>query len=126
MDLPRRPSPPPQSPGLDRAQGTFREALAALRNLSNLVRSRNVGPRAILDLVPDVKSACGPLPRAAADVFAAITPYLDPAPLGELRAYLDERVELLKRELDAAEAGAMNARQRLHLEQTLSELWPDL
>jgi hypothetical protein len=126
MDLPRRPSPPPPGPGLDRAQGTFREALAALRNLSNLVRSRSVGPRRILDLLPDVRSACGPLPKAAADVLDVITPYLDPAPLGELRTFLDERVLQLKRELDAAEEGAMNARSRLHLEQALSELWRDL
>lgn len=126
MDLPRRPSPPPRSPGLDRAQGTFREALAALRNLSNLVRSRNVGPRAILDLVPDVQSACGPLSQAAADVFGAITAYLDPAPLGELESFLNQRVELLKNELDAAASGSMNARRRLHLEQALGELWRDL
>jgi hypothetical protein len=109
MDLPRRPSPPPHSPGLDRAQGTFREALAALRNLSNLVRSRNVGPRAILDLVPDVQSACGPLPQAAADVLSVIRPYLDPEPLVELEVFLKARAERVRSELQVAEGGSMNA-----------------
>lgn len=126
MELPRRPSQPPRNAGFDRAQGTFREALAALRNLSNLVRSRKVGPRAILDMVPDVRSACRPLPGAAADVFGVIEPYLEPGALTELRAFVNERGAALARELDAAQDGAMNARQRLHLEQALAELWRDL
>jgi hypothetical protein len=126
MDLPRRPSPPPRGTGLERAHGTLREALAALRNLSNLVRSRKVGPRAILDLVPDVRSACGPLAQVVPEALSLLEPHLEPAALTELRAFLLERGALLARELAVAEDGSMSAKQRLHLEQVLAESWRDL
>src|SRR5688572_9182943 len=104
MDLPRRPSShPPQKPALDAARGTFREALAALRNLSTLVRSRNVGPRAILDLVPDVRASCARVAQAGGEVLRVIETELDGTATAELGKFLADCCERLNAELQDAE-----------------------
>ncbi|HEV8247150.1 MAG TPA: hypothetical protein VGP93_15340 [Polyangiaceae bacterium] len=122
MDIPRRPSPhPSHNPDLDSARGTFREALAALRNLSTLVRARKVGPKAILDMVPDVRAACVRLSEAAQTVFDAIEPELDRDCVAELKTFLGDCCAELATELSSAEQGSMNARQRLHLEESLEK-----
>ncbi len=43
------------------AQGALREALSALGNLEQLLRSRNVGPKAISSVLPDIATSCDQL-----------------------------------------------------------------
>jgi hypothetical protein len=115
-----------ESAALTSARGTFREALAALRNVTSLARSRNVGPKAMLDVLSDVRAGCRGLGQALDDLLRAMRPRLCEIAANELGAFLRERLSVLDVELDTARSSNMAARDRLRLEQALEQLIAEL
>jgi hypothetical protein len=115
-----------ESAALTSARGAFREALAALRNVTSLARSRNVGPKAMLDVLSDVSAGSRGLGQALDDLLKAMQPPVCEIAASELGAFLRERLSVLNAELDAARASSMAARDRLRLEQALEQLITEL
>ena len=71
MVSPHPPLSDSERAALTSARGTFREALAALRNVTSLARSRNVGPKAMLDVLSDVRAGSRGLGQALDDLLKA-------------------------------------------------------
>ncbi len=126
MVSPHPPLSDSESAALASARGTFREALAALRNVTSLARSRNVGPKAMLDVLPDVRAGSRGLGQALDDLLKAIQPPVCEIAANELGVFLRERLAVLNAELDAARQSSMAARDRLRLEQALEQLIAEL
>jgi hypothetical protein len=122
--------PPPESrtdplgsAELDRARGTLREALSALRNFAELLHSVRVGSKALLSVMPDVGAGCAPM---RATVEGLLTAVAARAEVGEARssleAYFTPRLAHLDRELEAAATKPLTAKSRLALEQVITRL----
>jgi hypothetical protein len=126
MVSPHPPLSEPESAALTSARGTFREAIGAARNVTSLVRSRNVGPKAILDVLSDVSAGCHGLGQALDDLLSAMQPRVCEIAAKELGGFLKERIAALEGELEVARASNMAARDRLRLEQALAQLIADL
>jgi hypothetical protein len=126
MVSPHPPLSDQESAALTSARGTFREALGALRNVTSLARSRNVGPKAILDVLADVRAGCRGLGQALDDLLKAMRPRVCEIAARELGEFLRARLTVLEAELDAARGSNMAARDRLRLEQALSQLLVEL
>jgi len=112
------------SDSLEAARGSVRDALGAIRNLEQLLKSIKVGPKALAAVVPDVHSSCGPLLGSFRQLLSAL------ADLGDAPRDIEEFVTPRTRELEAALggslAGPMNAKQRLALESVVARVSPEL
>ncbi|HMJ12492.1 MAG TPA: hypothetical protein VK524_13805 [Polyangiaceae bacterium] len=127
--------PPPSSrlrpagdSALDRARGELRDAVGALKNLDQLLRSLRVGPRALSSVIPDVHASCVQMLRAAKDVLAAIAAKLVPntEATAALEAFMLPRIAELEQGLSVAMNRQMIAKHRLALERIVTELTRDL
>jgi hypothetical protein len=127
--------PPPSSrlrpagdSALDRARGELRDAVGALKNLDQLLRSLRVGPRALSSVIPDVHASCLQMSRAANDVLSAIAEKLRPdtEATSALETFMLPRISQLEQGLAEAMKRSMVAKHRLALERIVSELTREL
>jgi hypothetical protein len=127
--------PPPSSRlrpagdgALDRARGELRDAVGALKNLDQLLRSLRVGPRALSSVIPDVHASCLQMRRAASGVLSAIAVKLRPdaEAASALEAFMLPRIDQLEQGLADAMKRPMIAKHRLALERIVTELTRDL
>lgn len=116
-------SQPPPSRRHD-ARGSLREALSALRNLEQLLKSLRVGPKALSSVIPDVRISCADLTSTIRELLAPLA--APPIAHGqsqelqavaqELLAFATSRTEILARALAYPEDTPMSAKWRLGLE----------
>lgn len=125
--------PPPESrtdplgsAELDRARGTLREALSALRNFAELLHSVRVGSKALLSVIPDVAAGCAPMRATVDGLLVAVAARGELGELAEasgaLQAYFGPRLAHLDQELGAAANKPLSAKSRLALEQVITRL----
>jgi hypothetical protein len=128
-------NPPPSSrlrpagdSALQHARGELRDAVGALNNLDQLLRSLRVGPRALASVLPDVHSSCVQLSRSAGELLKAIADKLlpDTRATDALGEFIVPRIAELERELALAMRRSMTAKHRLHLERVISRLTSEL
>jgi hypothetical protein len=105
--------------------GDLREAIAAIAGVATLARSQGVGPRALKDLLPGLRTTCASVPNTVA---AALIPACDVVALStgleiESRGALEALVGATRRTanevlaaVDAAEQKGLGARTRLSLQ----------
>jgi hypothetical protein len=100
--------------------GALRDALGAIGNLEQALRSRNVAPRAISQVLPDMVAACDPLKQELARFFAALDEDQGRAPQA-LLPFIEQQLELLRTEMNAAQRGkrVISAAGRLSLERAV-------
>lgn len=117
--------------GLDRAAvlaavGQVRECLAAARNLEHLVASINVGPKVIVQVLPDVAGLLERFPTAVDRLLDALEPHLRLAPTEREQLSRMAAAELmgLLATLKRADGVRMQARQRLEIERQLRQAVP--
>lgn len=99
------------------ARGDLLAGLAALQGLSDLLRSRRVGAKALARALPEVGEGFAQLDASIGAMFAAVAP-----PLGRAGAVLERSRQLLamlRIELDAARSN-LDARHRISLEAQLT------
>lgn len=115
-------------PGLAEAQGKLREALAALQNLSRLLTSIRVAPRALSPLLPGAAEvtlqAGGAFRRMLERVELGLT--RDHGAAQALGDYVEPRLDALVQALHQAGAAPVNARRRLELERSVVRVEPEL
>lgn len=115
----------PGSEQLEAARGAVRDALGAIRNVEQLLRSIKVGPKALASVIPDVHASCAPLLRSFEVLLGAISPQ-EPSASGSLSGYVTPRIRDLEQALRMAMAGPLNAKQRLALEQAVTRISGEL
>ncbi len=105
--------------------GDVREAIATIAGVATLARAQGVGPKALRDLLPGLRSTCVSVP---ATVAAALVPACDVVALStgldtEAREALDALVSAARRtandvisSIDTAEQKGLGARTRLALQ----------
>jgi hypothetical protein len=125
---------------LTNASGALRDALAGLNNLAQLLRSRNVAPKAIAQVLVELPGTCDAIvpefERLIARPLAAPLVLNSPA---RLAAFLNTQVGLFTSAIERASKRSVNAAARLALENAvlqvahqlggalpLVELWTDL
>lgn len=110
-------APPSRPQRVDDAHGVVRDALAALSNLETLLRSPRVGPRALQDVLPDLRYVSNPVRGAVALIARHLsTQELARAPADALLAYVDVLAARLAPALERAASIHLGARERLALE----------
>jgi len=103
------------------AQGILRNALGALRNLAELLRSTRVAPKAVSSVLPHVVEACTPMREATGTLLDALTsPSLDDGRIA-LHDFLVPRLSLLEGALREAAQKPMSAASRIRLEETVGK-----
>lgn len=116
-----------ENPSLAEARATLRDALGALGNLDQLLRSLRVGPKAISVVLPDVLDSCGPAERATRELLnAAGTRLGSTTAVTELEHFFTPRFEELHHSIELATRTPMHARHRLELERVVTRLSPEL
>jgi hypothetical protein len=123
-------SPPPASKRderLEQAHGELRDALSAIRNLEQLLKSVRTGPRALKSVIPDVYASCAALRSSIDLLLGALRRHAteNTAPAA-LERFVGPRVDELEQALSRAARQEMNAKNRLQLEVVLSRLWREL
>lgn len=115
--------------------GDLREAIASIAGVATLARAQGVGPRALRDLLPGLRSACVAVP---ATVAAALVQACDVVALAtgleaDARAALDALVAASRRtaddvivSIDVAEQKGLGARSRLALQSACDRAVEDL
>lgn len=110
---------------IDVEVGDLREAIATIAGVATLARAQGVGPKALRDLLPGLRSACVAVP---ATVASALVQACDVVALAtglevDARAALDALVATARRSadevvaaLDAAEQKGLGARTRIALQ----------
>lgn len=111
----------PLAERLQAARGLIRNGTGAIRNLEQLLRSRNVGPRALGELLPDVRAACAPLVFAFREALGAIGERL-PAAASALEALVIPELLALEPELQVSTRKPLQAKQRLELERRVAQV----
>lgn len=111
-----------QGDALSTARGILRDALGALRNLAELLRSRRVAPKSLTVVLPDVLEAFAPMREATRCLLAALAG----APgLAEGREKLGEfllpRLTELEDALREAAPKPMSAATRIRLEELVGK-----
>lgn len=113
----------------------MREAIATIAGVATLARAQGVGPKALRDLLPGLRSTCLAAP---ATVAAALIPACDVVALstgldGDARAALDALVECTRcttddviAAIDAAEQKGLGARTRIALQAACDRAVEDL
>jgi hypothetical protein len=106
-----------QGDSLSTAQGILRDALGALRNLAELLRSPRVAPKALSAVLPDVVDAFAPMREATVTLLHALgdAPLLGPG-RSALEKFLLPRLSVLEEVLREAAPKPMSAASRLRLE----------
>jgi hypothetical protein len=125
--------PPSWRPDVDqfRAEayrGTVRDALGGLRNLEQLLGSLRVGPRALSSVLPDVRSSCPALAEAIDGLAALVVTKLPDAQsvTAELCQLTHARLDTLTSEIGAGGQQSLNAKNRLRLEDAVSNATRDI
>jgi hypothetical protein len=125
--------PPSWRPDVDQSRaeayrGTVRDALGGLRNLEQLLGSLRVGPRALSSVLPDVRSSCPALAEAIDGLAALVVSKLADAEhiaVG-LRQVTYSCLDSLARVIEAVEQQPLNAKNRLRLEEAVSNTTREL
>jgi len=116
-----------EDPSLVEARGTLRDALGALGNLDQLLRSLRVGPKAISAVLPDVLDSCGPARDAVRELLSRTGLRLGSTPaVTELEQFFTPRFEELQQSIELATRTPMHARHRLELGRVVTRLSPEL
>jgi len=116
-----------EDPSLVEARGTLRDALGALGNLDQLLRSLRVGPKAISVVLPDVLDSCGPARDAVRELLSRAGLRLgSTTAVTELEHFFTPRFEELQQSIELATRTPMHARHRLELERAVTRLSPEL
>jgi hypothetical protein len=111
-----------QGDSLSTARGILRDALGALRNLAELLRSPRVAPKSLTSVLPDVLEAFAPMREATRCLLDALSdaPSLTPG-----RETLDEfllpRLTVLEEALREAAPKPMSAATRIRLEELVGK-----
>jgi len=115
--------------------GDLREAIAAIAGLATLARSQGVGPRALNDLLPGLRTTCASVPCTVANALVAACDVvaLSTGLEVEARAALEALVGATRRTADdvlvaveAAENKGLGARTRLALQAACDRAVEDL
>jgi hypothetical protein len=91
-------------------------------NLEQLLRSRNVSPKAIAQVLPDVHASCAPLLDEITAFHAGLINATDQAALNELIDAMRADVALLETAIREALPRAVNASARLKLERRVTQV----
>ncbi|MEN9580565.1 MAG: hypothetical protein RJA70_3574 [Pseudomonadota bacterium] len=102
--------------------GALRDALGSVQNLEHLLRSRNVAPRAISQVLPDVHACCEPLLSELAAFRDRISPGLEPNAVTALVDGLRDQVTALEIATALALKKQVNASSRLKLERQVIQV----
>jgi hypothetical protein len=103
------------------AQGILRNALGALRNLAELLRSTRVAPKAVSSVLPHVVEAFTPMREATGYLLAGLSsPSLDDGRIA-LHDFLQPRLSLLEEALREAAPKPMGAASRIRLEEIVGK-----
>ncbi len=114
-------------PRLASASGLMRDTVGGIHNLSNLLGSMRVGPKALSRVIPDVHASCAPMALAAGELVRATSGGpLATSAVSELGRIVAERMGELETALHRAETSTMRASDRLSLETTLARVIRDL
>ncbi len=109
------------------AQGALREALSGLGNLEQLLRSRNVGPKAISSVLPDIAVSCAQLTARLEPFYASCRNEFNQGCMlrveRELSSQLNELRALLAK---AAKKKPLNAATRLKVEAAVVKMVREL
>lgn len=112
---------------LEAARGRLRDAMGSVRNLSQLLQSVRVGPRAIESVLPDVHASCEVINASTRSLIETIAARLpDRGATDELLAFMVPRATELERELSSAIGKSINAKLRLGLERAVLRLSGEL
>ena len=102
---------------LETTRGAVRDALSAIRNLHELLKSVRVAPKAVGDVLPDVHAATRSLVGFTRELLDAVGRHIDaPECLHALVDYLTPPVADLEEALTGTMPRPMNAKARLDLE----------
>lgn len=110
------------------ARGSVRDGLAALHILENLLRSPRIGPRALEQVVEDLRSSCPPLTQSFGSLASQIIedrPAAEPM-MSRVTALAASRIEQLQAALVRAANEDIKARSRLLLEAEVHRVRADL
>ena len=108
--------------------GKLRECVAAAKNLEHLVGSRDVGPKMLVQVVPEVASELEPLSQAVADVYRYVQGALDlpDSSLGGIVDTAQLNSQKLIASLREEENAKFDARRRLSVERSIRTSLPPL
>jgi hypothetical protein len=105
----------------------MRDTVGAIHNLSHLLGSVRVGPKALARVIPDVHASCAPMIAAAGELLRATKGGpLGTAAVSELEELIVARMRELERALGRAKRTGLRASERLSLETALSSIIRDL
>jgi hypothetical protein len=108
------------------AQGALREMLSTLSNLEQLLRSRNVGPRAVSTVLPDVLESCPALGARLAPLFEQTAASGYDTCATQLSESVSTQIADLSASLRAVGKRPLNAAGRLRLEATVTRVVREL
>jgi hypothetical protein len=112
-------------PALAAASGVLRDAVGAIHNLQHLLGSSKVGPKALLRVIPDVRSSCRPAMLAASELArSAVRVSGDSSSIAELGELLTARLGELEAALVSAKK--FGAAERLAVESAVARAVRDL
>jgi hypothetical protein len=119
----------PRLAPLVEGRGVLRDVVAAVRNLEDLLRSPRVGPRALAQVIPELKGFNGPLLVSVDQILqcvqeAAELP-VDEAVM-EVGAYVHGVGARLHDSLERALGAALDAKTRLSFESSLAQAGAEL
>lgn len=108
------------------ALGKLRECVAAARNLEHLLASRDVGPKMLDQVVPEVAAELRPFEQALTEVIDLCRALLrlEAGALGVLVQDANAKNKILLDSLASGDRGSMNAKRRLMVERSLKETLP--
>jgi hypothetical protein len=112
--------------GFEAANGFVRDGLAALRNLENLLKSPRIGPRALEQVVAELRPGSRPLGDAFLMLIDLIDAREPKTVSAALRTFTRERIESLDEAIDRASGSDMGAKARLRLEAQVVKLGGEL
>jgi hypothetical protein len=104
----------------------LRDVLAAVRNLEDLLRSPRVGPRALAQIIPELKT---PLLVSVDQILGSVqdaTQLPVEAAVAEVGAFVQAVGGRLRASLDRAQATPLDAKSRLSFEGALSQAGAEL
>jgi len=113
----------PRLAPLVEARGVLRDVLAAVRNLEDLLRSPRVGPRALAQVIPELKGFGPPLLVSVDQILRSVQEAADlpvDAAVAEVGAYAQAVGGRLQDSLERALGAALDAKSRLSFESSLA------
>lgn len=108
------------------APGSMRSALAAVANLEQLLRSRNVAPKSIAQVLPDLEHCCSGLVADFESMRQALPGARVASSPAAVRAFLTHQVDAFETAIRTATRRTLNAAGRLRLENTVVKVSSDL